>query len=133
MALGARMVPFAGWEMPVQYASIIEEHRTVRSAVGLFDLSHMGEVLVAGPESLAFTRYAVVSDPGALEPGQAQYSMLCDADGGIIDDLIVYRTDDGLPDRLQRGQPGPCSTAWTRCAGEATSMRPWRIGPNAPR
>jgi glycine cleavage system T protein (aminomethyltransferase) len=95
VALGARIVPFAGWEMPVQYASIIDEHRTVRSAVGLFDLSHMGEVQISGPESLAFTRYAVVSDPGALEPGQAQYSMLCDADGGIIDDLIVYRTDDG--------------------------------------
>jgi aminomethyltransferase len=93
--LGARMVPFAGWEMPIQYASILDEHRTVRSAVGLFDLSHMGEVQVAGPEALAFTRYAVVSDPGTLEPGQAQYSMLCDRTGGIIDDLIVYRTDDG--------------------------------------
>src|ERR687892_2484955 len=95
VALGSRLVPFAGWEMPLQYASIIDEHRTVRSAVGLFDLSHMGEVLLSGPEALAFTRYAVVSDPGTLEPGQAQYSMLCDEDGGIIDDLIVYRTDDG--------------------------------------
>ena len=93
--LGARMVPFAGWEMPIQYASILDEHRTVRSAVGLFDLSHMGEVQVTGPEALAFARYAVVSDPGALESGQAQYSMLCDETGGIIDDLIVYRTDDG--------------------------------------
>jgi aminomethyltransferase len=93
--LGARMVPFAGWEMPVQYGSIIEEHRTVRGAVGLFDLSHMGEVLVGGPEALAFMRYAVVSDPGTLEPGQAQYSMLCEEGGGIIDDLIVYRTEDG--------------------------------------
>ncbi|MGH2427530.1 MAG: glycine cleavage system aminomethyltransferase GcvT [Candidatus Limnocylindria bacterium] len=93
--LGARMVPFAGWEMPVQYESIVEEHRTVRSAVGLFDLSHMGEVNVEGVESVAFLRYAAVSDPGMLEPGQAQYSMLCDAEGGIIDDLIVYRLDDG--------------------------------------
>jgi aminomethyltransferase len=93
--LGARMVPFAGWEMPVQYTSIVEEHRTVRDAIGLFDLSHMGEVLVAGPEALAFMRYAVVSDPGALEPGQAQYSMLCAEDGGIVDDLIVYRIDAG--------------------------------------
>ena len=93
--LGARMVPFAGWEMPVQYASIVEEHRNVREAMGLFDLSHMGEVLITGSEALAFARYAVVSDPGALEPGQAQYSMLCAADGGIIDDLIVYRTDEG--------------------------------------
>jgi aminomethyltransferase len=95
-ALGARMVPFAGWEMPVQYTSIIEEHRTVRSAVGLFDLSHMGEVAVRGSEAVAFLRYAVVSDPGALEPWQAQYSMLCRDDGGIIDDLIVYRVDDGF-------------------------------------
>jgi aminomethyltransferase len=63
--------------------------------VGLFDLSHMGELHLSGPEALAFARYAVVSDPGLLEPGQAQYSMLCAADGGIIDDLIVYRVDDG--------------------------------------
>jgi aminomethyltransferase len=95
LELGARMVPFAGYQMPVQYTSIIEEHRVVRSAVGLFDLSHMGELQVTGPEALAFTRYAVVSDPGALEPGQAQYSMLCAADGGIIDDLILYRNDEG--------------------------------------
>jgi aminomethyltransferase len=89
------MVPFAGWEMPIQYGSILEEHRTVRGAVGLFDLSHMGEVQVTGPEALAFARFAVISDPGTLEPGQAQYSMLCDESGGIIDDLIVYRIDDG--------------------------------------
>ncbi len=94
-SLGARMVPFAGWEMPVQYTSIVEEHRTVRDAVGLFDLSHMGEVLISGAEGLAFLRYATVNDPGALDPGQAQYSMLCADDGGIIDDLIVYRTDAG--------------------------------------
>jgi aminomethyltransferase len=93
VALGARMVPFAGYEMPVQYASIIEEHRTVRSTVGVFDLSHMGEVEVRGDEAVAYLRYALVSDPGALELGQAQYSMLCEADGGIIDDLIVYRLD----------------------------------------
>ncbi len=95
LALGARMVPYAGYEMPVQYTSIIEEHRTVRGAVGLFDLSHMGELHLSGPEALAFARYAVVSDPGTLEPGQAQYSMLCAADGGIIDDLIAYRVEDG--------------------------------------
>ncbi len=96
VALGARMVPFAGWEMPVQYGGIIDEHRTVRSAVGLFDLSHMGEIGISGSEALAFARYAVVSDPGTLEPGQAQYSMLCTEDGGIIDDLIVYRTERGV-------------------------------------
>jgi aminomethyltransferase len=87
------MVPFAGYEMPVQYASIIEEHRTVRTSVGVFDLSHMGEIEVRGDEAVAFLRYVLVSDPGALEIGQAQYSMLCEADGGIIDDLIVYRLE----------------------------------------
>jgi aminomethyltransferase len=89
------MVAYAGYDMPVQYTSIMEEHRTVRGAVGLFDLSHMGEMHLSGPEALAFARYAVVSDPGLLEPGQAQYSMLCAADGGIIDDVIVYRVEDG--------------------------------------
>jgi aminomethyltransferase len=89
------MVDFAGCEMPVQYSSIIEEHRTVREAVGLFDLSHMGELLVSGPEALPFVSHAVVSDPAGLEEGQAQYSMLCSESGGIIDDLILYRTADG--------------------------------------
>jgi aminomethyltransferase len=94
LELGARMVPFAGYEMPVQYGSIIEEHRAVREALGIFDLSHMGEVEVRGEEAVAFLRRAVVSDPGVLSVGQAQYSMLCDVDGGIIDDLIVYRLAD---------------------------------------
>lgn len=94
VALGGKMVPFAGYEMPVQYSSILEEHRTVRTAVGLFDLSHMGEVEVRGDEAVAFLRYALVSDPGALTVGQAQYSMLCQDDGGITDDLIAYRLSD---------------------------------------
>jgi aminomethyltransferase len=89
--LGARLVPFAGYEMPVQYASILEEHRAVRTAVGLFDLSHMGELEVVGPGAVDFLRYALVSDPAALEVGGAQYSMACEASGGVIDDLIVYR------------------------------------------
>jgi aminomethyltransferase len=92
--LGARIVPFAGYAMPVQYTSIIEEHRTVRSTLGVFDLSHMGEIEVRGEEAVAFLRYALVSDPGTLTVGQAQYSMTCDAEGGIIDDLICYRLAD---------------------------------------
>jgi aminomethyltransferase len=91
VALGARLVPFAGYEMPVQYDSILEEHRAVRTAVGLFDLSHMGELEVRGPGAVDFLRYALVSDPAALEIGAAQYSMACEPDGGVIDDLIVYR------------------------------------------
>ena len=89
--LGARLVPFAGYEMPVQYRSIIEEHRAVRTALGLFDLSHMGEVEARGAGAADLLRYALVSDPAALEIGQAQYSMACEPDGGVIDDLIVYR------------------------------------------
>ena len=93
-ALGARLIPFAGYEMPVRYTSELEEHRAVRHAVGLFDLSHMGEVALRGPGALAFASRALVSDPSLLEPGQAQYSMLCAEDGGVIDDLIVYRLED---------------------------------------
>ena len=89
--LGARLVPFAGYEMPVQYTSIIDEHRAVRATGGLFDLSHMGEVDVRGDGAVGFLRHALVSDPAALAVHQAQYSMACDEDGGIIDDLIVYR------------------------------------------
>src|SRR5581483_11217532 len=77
VAAGAKMVPFGGWDMPVQYTGIIDEHRTVRSAVGLFDISHMGEFEVRGP--------------GALQDGQVQYSVLCYPEGGIVDDLTVYR------------------------------------------
>jgi aminomethyltransferase len=93
-ALGARLITFAGYEMPVRYTSELEEHRAVRTAVGLFDLSHMGEIALRGDGALAFARRVLVSDPALLEPGQAQYSMVCAADGGIIDDLIVYRVGD---------------------------------------
>src|SRR5256712_12186718 len=88
---GARMVPFGGWEMPVQYTGIIEEHRTVRSAVGLFDVSHMGEFEVTGAQALAARQVLTTNDVIALEIGQVQYSLLCVPDGGIVDDLTLYR------------------------------------------
>ena len=90
-ALGARIVEFAGWQMPIQYAGILEEHRAVRAAAGLFDLSHMGELVVEGPEAGAGLAAALVTDPPALAVGRAHYSMICAPDGGILDDLIVYR------------------------------------------
>jgi aminomethyltransferase len=93
-ALGARLIEFSGWLMPVQYGSIIEEHRTVRTAVGLFDLSHMGELYVEGPEAGVALAAALVSDPPSLAIGRAHYSMMCMPDGGIVDDLIVYRLAD---------------------------------------
>jgi aminomethyltransferase len=88
------MIPFAGWEMPVQYEGLVEEHRAVRSAAGLFDLSHMGEMYVTGAGAAAALDYALVSAPSKLAVGRAQYSMICAADGGVIDDLIVYRLGD---------------------------------------
>ena len=93
-ALGARMVEFAGWMMPLQYTGILEEHRAVRSRAGLFDLSHMGEIFVEGPEAADGLGLALTSNPGALKVGRAQYSMICFPDGGILDDLIVYRLAD---------------------------------------
>jgi aminomethyltransferase len=94
-ALGAKLIDFAGWEMPVQYGGILEEHKAVRGRAGLFDLSHMGELWVEGPEAARALASAVVSDPTSLVPGRAQYSMLATPAGGVIDDLIVYRLPDG--------------------------------------
>jgi aminomethyltransferase len=89
--LGARLIEFGGWLMPVQYSSIIEEHRAVRERVGLFDLSHMGELHFEGPEAGTGLAAALLTDPPSLAIGRAHYSMICVPSGGIIDDLIVYR------------------------------------------
>jgi aminomethyltransferase len=93
-ALGARIVEFGGWLMPLQYSGILEEHRAVRSRAGLFDLSHMGELFVEGPEAAASLGYALTTDPASLKVGRAHYSMICFPEGGILDDLIVYRLGD---------------------------------------
>ena len=90
-ALGARLIDFAGWLMPVQYRGILDEHRAVRERAGLFDLSHMGELFVEGGEAGDMLAHALVTDPRTLTVGRAQYSMICEPDGGVIDDLIVYR------------------------------------------
>ncbi len=89
--LEARFTEFGGWEMPVRYGSIMDEHQAVRRAAGLFDLSHMGELRVSGAEAAPGLAAALVNDPGRLAPGRAGYSLLCAPDGGVIDDLIVYR------------------------------------------
>jgi aminomethyltransferase len=91
---GARMIPFGGWDMPVQYTGIVEEHRTVRGAVGCFDVSHMGEFEFEGPDSLRTLQRLTTNDVAALEIGQVQYSLLCYEDGGIVDDLTLYRLAD---------------------------------------
>jgi len=85
-----KMVEFAGFYMPIQYTSILEEHKKVRSSVGVFDVSHMGEIEVSGPKALDFINYLTINDAGKIAVNQAQYSAMCYEDGGIIDDLIVY-------------------------------------------
>ena len=95
-ALGARIVEFGGFQMPVQYTGIIEEHMRVREAVGLFDVSHMGEVEVRGKDALAFVQNITTNDASKLSAGRVQYSAMCYPDGGIVDDLLVYRMADGF-------------------------------------
>lgn len=87
---GARLVEFGGWEMPVQYSSIIDEHHAVRRASGLFDISHMGEIFVTGREALAFVNHVLTNDARELELGQGQYTLLCNEEGGVVDDLYLF-------------------------------------------
>ena len=90
-AAGGRLVDFAGWEMPVQYEGVVKEHHMVRTAVGLFDVSHMGEIDVVGPAAEAFLQHLLSNDVSACEIGQAQYNAMCLPTGGIVDDLVIYR------------------------------------------
>jgi aminomethyltransferase len=91
VALGARMVPFAGWEMPVQYEGVIQEHMAVRTDAGAFDVSHMGEIEVEGPQAHALLQSLLSNDLDRIAPGEAQYTLLTNERGGIVDDLIAYR------------------------------------------
>ena len=91
VALGAKIIPFAGWEMPVQYSGILNEHRTVRTAAGLFDLGHMGQVSITGRDALPFLQWVASNDVSTLEPGEAQYALLTNEKGGVVDDIIIYR------------------------------------------
>ncbi|MFE7774624.1 glycine cleavage system aminomethyltransferase GcvT [Streptomyces sp. NPDC057445] len=93
-SLGATMTDFAGWDMPLRYASERDEHTAVRTKAGLFDLSHMGEITVTGPDAAALLDYALVGNIGGVAVGRARYTMICQEDGGILDDLIVYRLGD---------------------------------------
>lgn len=87
---GGKIVPFGGFEMPVQYAGIVEEHKTVRNAVGVFDVSHMGEFFVKGKQALSFLQKITINDVSKLSPGKAQYSAMCYENAGIVDDLLIY-------------------------------------------
>jgi aminomethyltransferase len=93
--MGAKMVEFGGWDMPVRYSGDMEEHRAVRNAAGLFDLGHMGQVVVSGPDALTYLQWLVTNDMASLKVNSSRYAMMCRPDGGTIDDLFIYR----LPDR----------------------------------
>src|SRR5512146_853270 len=94
VALGAKMVPFAGWEMPVQYQGVIQEHKAVRTDAGVFDVSHMGEFEVEGPTARDLLQSTLSNDIDKVGVGEAQYTLITTEDGGIVDDLIVYRVDE---------------------------------------
>ena len=89
-ALGAKLIDFGGWEMPVQYTSILDEHNAVRNAAGIFDISHMGEFFVTGTAAQEFLNFALTNDVTRLEPGQGQYTLMCNQKGGVVDDLYLY-------------------------------------------
>ncbi|MFF5500429.1 glycine cleavage system aminomethyltransferase GcvT [Streptomyces roseolus] len=102
-SLGATMTDFAGWDMPLRYGSERDEHNAVRTKAGLFDLSHMGEITVTGPQAVDLLDYALVGNMSTIGPGRARYTMICQEDGGILDDLIVYRlgeTETGSPEYM---------------------------------
>lgn len=93
LELGARMVPFGDWEMPIQYKGVIAEHHAVRTQSGIFDVSHMGEIVVSGPQAASFLQYITINDINRLSPGKGQYTAMLNPDGGIVDDLIVYQLE----------------------------------------
>lgn len=121
IALGARMVPFAGWEMPVQYQGVIAEHNAVRNEAGLFDLCHMGQYSVTGTDALAFLNYTTTNNLSTLDPGQAKYTLLGNPEGGVIDDLIVYRNpegEDGYMVCMNAANAAADSAWWERIAAD---------------
>src|ERR1700710_3137816 len=94
VALGAKLAPFGGWEMPLAYAGTVEEHTAVRTGVGVFDVSHLGKGRVSGRRARGFVNSTLTNDLSRIEPGEAQYSLCCDETGGVVDDLIAYLHSD---------------------------------------
>jgi len=114
VALGAKMVDFGGWAMPVQYQGIIEEHHQVRQKAGIFDVSHMGEIAVEGPGALNFLQYLLTNDFTAIERGQVTYSPMCYDHGGVVDDLLVYKGGDEKYLLVVNASNTPKDLAWIK-------------------
>lgn len=120
LAAGARMVPFAGWEMPIQYAGVVEEHRAVRARAGLFDVSHMGEIRIEGPAALGALQGLLTSDLSRLAVGQGLYSPMCNPVGGIVDDLIAFRVAESIYMLVVNSSRADADLSWIReKAGDA--------------
>ena len=115
----ARMVPFGGWDMPVQYAGIIEEHKAVRAGAGLFDISHMARVDISGPDALPFLESVFTNSVGTMKDGQVRYGLVCGEDGGILDDILVYKWQDDYSAVVNAGNREKILAWWaTRAAGK---------------
>src|SRR5262249_56533040 len=119
-ALGAKMVPFGGWEMPVQYTGILAEHKAVREGAGAFDVSHMGEVVFRGPRAAEAVQRLVTNAGSKLGDGRAMYTVMCYPDGGIVDDCIVYRR--GAEDHLVVVNASGADTAAPCVAQDAAAL-----------
>jgi aminomethyltransferase len=113
-ALGARLIEFGGWEMPVLYSGIVEEHLAVRQAAGIFDISHMGEVVVGGPAALPFLNGVLTNDLRVLAVGQGQYTLMCQQKGGVLDDLYAYRLEEERYLLVLNASRIEADTAWLR-------------------
>ncbi|MBU6342048.1 MAG: glycine cleavage system aminomethyltransferase GcvT [Bacteroidetes bacterium] len=120
LELGAKMAEFAGYNMPISYAPITEEHQTVRNGVGVFDVSHMGEFIVRGKDATAFLQSTCSNDVSKLKPGEVQYACLPNAKGGIVDDLLVYRLDDA-PEMLVEGEQ-----SYMLVVNASNELKDWR-------
>ena len=111
------MVDFAGWDMPVQYAGLIAEHEAVRSKAGVFDISHMGEIVISGLDAAAFLNYVLTNDAARLRKGRSQYTLICNEAGGVIDDAMLYRL--GEAEYLLVVNAANLETAWKWLEGRA--------------
>ncbi len=119
--LGARLIDFGGWEMPVQYTSITDEHLAVRNAAGVFDISHMGEVTVSGAGAAEFLNRVLVNDIRKLLPGHGQYTLMCNERGGTIDDLYAYQLSDGVYFLIINASRVEADIAWLQAQAAAFS------------
>ena len=121
--LGARMVDFGGWEMPVQYSSLIAEHLAVRNAAGIFDISHMGEVTVSGPAAEAFLNGVLTNDIRKLAAGEGQYTILCNERGGAIDDLYAYKLSAEVYFLIVNSSRTAADVAWLKAQWQKFARR----------